>query len=274
MPSHQWKSEVWECDYDGHNAHQITHTNSYCVTPSYLIPKPGFNSGSFFYVSYVTGIPKIYIASLRDGNGRRFSYLGGNQLHPSISWQRDAITFVSDVGGNPDIYVQAFSPSVGSMGKPRQVFTSTGAQGSPVFSPNGKYIAFVSNMDGTARIYIIPRSGKGKASLLTKSYRDNTSPSWSPDGSKLVYSAKVDGIRQICCYDFRSEEEKQLTYSNVNKENPSWALDSLHIVFNSADISSCHLYIMNLNQLEPMKISSGKEEHRFPVWEPKILLDN
>jgi TolB protein len=273
-----WSADVWEGDYDGGNTHQVTHDGYYSVTPTYLPPKPGYASGSFFYVSYRTGIPKIYVASLRDGVGRRVSQLSGNQLHPTVTQQRDKIAFVSDTSGNPDLFLQDFNSDVGALGKPRQIFTSSGAQGSPTFSPDGRYIAFVSNMDGAPRVYVLNISEVAvkkrdiKATLITKQNRENTSPSWSPDGRYLCYSSKTDGIRQIWVYDFTTREERQLTQGNMNKENPSWAPNSLHIVYNASNPEESDLndlYIVNLNQSKAVKISSGTGDKRFPKWEPR-----
>lgn len=102
-------SEVWECDYDGGNPRQLTQERTTCVTPVYLPPKPGYTSGAFLYVSYILGQPKIYIASLKEGKSSRLTYLRGNQLMPAISQQRDKVAFISDVTGNPDLFLQNFS---------------------------------------------------------------------------------------------------------------------------------------------------------------------
>lgn len=273
-----WLSEVWEADYDGENAHQVIKDAGYSVTPAYVPPKPGFTAGSIFYVSYQSAQPKIFIASLKDGIGRRFSYLRGNQLMPALSRQRDKVAFISDVTGNPDLFVQAFDPEVGIIGKPQQVFASLKAtQGSPTFSPDGKQLAFVSNKDGSPRIYTINIPAPGtplkeiKAELITRHSRESSAPTWSPDGKKLAYCAKttVGGVRQIWVYDFMTKEERQLTQGAGHKENPTWAPNSLHLMYNSSGSNTCELYLINLNQADATKISSGSGEKRFPNWEPK-----
>ncbi|MGM0440046.1 MAG: Tol-Pal system protein TolB [Chlamydiota bacterium] len=276
-PSSRWVSEIWESDYDGYNAHQITNLNEYAITPVYVPPNPGYSSGSFFYVSYRIGQPKIFVATLQDGRGQRFSYLRGNQLMPAISPQRDKVAFISDVTGNADLFLQSFNPEVGPQGKPRQIFsTRRGTQASPTFSPDGKRLAFVSNKDGSPRIYVMdvpsmeaPRKITDiKATLITKQNRENTSPSWSRDGKKIAYSSMTNGVRQLWYYDLETNEEKQITTGSGHKENPCWAADSLHIVFNSSTPFASDLYIVNLNQPHPLKISSGDGEKRFPFWEP------
>ncbi len=272
----EWLSEVWESDYDGENPRQITKAGDYCVTPTYVPPLKGKAAGSFFYVSYKTGQPKIYVSSLNDGISQRLCYLKGNQLMPAISPLRDRVAFISDATGNPDLFLQPFRPEEGVTGKACQIFSSTLAtQGTPTFSPDGQRIAFVSNKDGTPRIYVMEmpqtadRVKKVEPQLLTKYNPESTAPAWSPDGTKIAYCALTDGVRQIWIYDFRKKEEVQLTKGPGNKENPSWASNSLHLVYNSTDADAGELYMINLNQTEAVKISSGNGEKRFPSWEPR-----
>jgi TolB protein len=275
--SSKWTSDVWESDYDGGNLHKITQERSFCVSPVYLPPKPGYATGGFLYVSYRLGQPKIYVASLKDGKNSRLTDLRGNQLMPAISQQRDKVAFVCDVTGNPDLFLLNFSPDKGAMGKPQQIFSAKQAtQGSPSFSPDGQRIAFVSDKDGSPKIYVmqIPPPGTTlkniKATLVSKSNRENSAPAWSPDGTKLAYCSRSKGDRQIWIYDFNTNQERQVTQGAGHKENPSWAPNSLHLVYNSSDPKFNELFIVNLNQLEPIQITFGSGEKRFPNWEPRL----
>lgn len=266
----EWISEIWECDWDGANARQLTHDESYSVTPVAIPFNPHYSNDRFLYVSYKMGQPKIYIGSLKGGEGKRLIDLRGNQLLPAISLKRDKVAFICDAGGRTDLFVQPFNPETGEVGKPIQLYSyPRSTQASPTFSPDGSKIAFVSDKDGGMRIYVIPAVSSEKranAQMISKQNRENSCPCWSADGTKLAYSAKTNGIRQIWIFDFGTGEEWQLTSGPGNKENPYWAPDSKHIVFNSTDNSSSELYIANMNQPEAMKISRGPGKKHYPTW--------
>ena len=266
-------SEIWECDWDGSNARSVTKENTYCVTPV-LIPKGGqFTKDMFLYVSYKSGQPKIFISSFDEVKGKKAVDIRGNQLLPAISKQRDQMAFICDASGRADLFVQPIRPDNGQMGTPVQLFSfPRSTQASPTFSPDGSKIAFVSDKDGSTRIYTISSKRGEKRSvpqLLSKKNRENSCPCWSPDGTKLAYSAKTDGIRQIWIYDFTTGEEAQLTSGSGNKENPCWAPNSLHLVFNSTDSNSSDLYLVNLNQPEVIKITQGPGKKHYPTWGPR-----
>ena len=241
---YEYKSEIWEIDYDGENKRQVTRENSYCITPVFFPTIGPFTENKFLYVNYKNGQPKIYLGSFKDEKGTPLVPLRGNQLLPAISRRGDMIAFISDASGRADLFVQLFSKSHGLMGKPIQAYSyPKSVQASPTFRPDGKKIAFVSDKKGTPRIFIIDTPYPGKETkprplCITKKYRHNTCPCWSPDGTKLAYSAMIDGTRQIIVYDFLTKEEIQLTTGSSHKENPTWAPNSLHLIYNTVIVYS------------------------------------
>jgi dipeptidyl aminopeptidase/acylaminoacyl peptidase len=59
-------------------------------------------------------------------------------------------------------------------------------------SPDGKWIAFVSDRDGWDHLYVVPADG-GAAVQITKGAFEVWRPSWSPDSTRLAFDANQPG---------------------------------------------------------------------------------
>ncbi len=265
-------AEVFEADYDGANPRQLTHENSFVVTPCYLPPKEGGIPTHFFYASYVDGLPKIYLSSLDTGKAAPCLQLSGNQIMPTCDLKRTKLAFISDAAGNPDLFIQPLP--LGS-GKPQQIFASRHAtQASPSFSPDGRRIAFVSNKDGQPKVYVmdIPKPGTKQADLqpklLSRFTVESSAPSWSPDGKKIAFCALTKGIRQIFVFDFEEGKERQITEGSLHKENPTFAPNSLHLLYNTTSGETNELFLTDLILQKPTQITSGGGDKQFPSWQP------
>ncbi len=78
-----------------------------------------------------------------------------------------------------------------SDGSDKREFTRHGTDSSPVFSPDGKYLAFTSRRaGGPAQLYVIPVYG-GEARQITDLPVGVSAPKWFPDGKHLAFSATI-----------------------------------------------------------------------------------
>lgn len=73
---------------------------------------------------------------------------------------------------------------------PRQFTFGEKGESSPIWSPDGKWIAFISSRDGDDNLYVIPVSG-GEARKLTDTSTGVSDPLWSPDGKSIAFSSEV-----------------------------------------------------------------------------------
>ncbi len=87
---------------------------------------------------------------------------------------------------NSDLWVV---PTSG--GEPRRLTTSTAADNSPRWSPDGKSIAFISTRGGSSQVWILPIEAGGEARQLTKLPIDASGPIWSPKGDKIAFVSEV-----------------------------------------------------------------------------------
>jgi TolB protein len=270
-----YTSEIYLCDFDGENTRAISNNKSYFVHPVF-IPKND-KCDDFLFVSYITGQPKIQLASINNFAPIPLIPLRGNQLLPSISLKKDKIAFISDAAGRADLFLQLLDENLKLKGKPIQLYSSPRAtQASSCFSPDGNKLCFVSDKDGTPRLYImnlpetIYERKRAAVHLITKKNTQNVTPTWSYDGKKIAYSAMTNKVRQIWIYDVEKDEEYQLTNDPLNKENPIFAFDSMHLVYNTEDKNESEVYIININQKKAVKITKGSGRKRFPYFEPRV----
>lgn len=272
-------NEVFEADYDGANMRQVTSEEADCLNPVYLPAKSGYTPGSFFYVSYRKGQPRIYIAPLRSGKGKAVCRIPANQFMPMPNKSRSKLAFVTDPLGRADLFVQDFDPEIGLLGKPQQIFTAyRTTASSPSFSPDGSKLAFISDKTGSPRVYMmrVPVSGgdcsQVNLELVSKESTENTCCAWSPDGKKIAYTAMTKGVRQIWVYDIATRKETQLTKGGEHKENPTWSANSLHLMYDShADGGTCSLWLHPLAVPTPVKIVAASKNARFASLEPRSI---
>src|SRR5215813_5892289 len=72
----------------------------------------------------------------------------------------------------------------------RQLTNGEKGESSPVFSPDGKWISFVSSKDGGPQLYVMPATG-GEAKKITKISTGVSDTLWSPDSKWIAFSSDV-----------------------------------------------------------------------------------
>jgi Tol biopolymer transport system component len=74
----------------------------------------------------------------------------------------------------------------------RQVTFLAGLQRNPTLSPDGRFVAFVSDQSGKSALWV-QRLGEATPRQLTFSSAEDSMPDWSPDGQSIVFRSEADG---------------------------------------------------------------------------------
>ncbi len=100
-------------------------------------------------------------------------------------------------------------------GAPQQL-TQSGHDSSPVWSPNGKTIAFLSSRSGDSQVYLLSLEG-GEAQKLTKLSTGADIVKWSPDGKTIAFTSSVypDCKDDDCNSKRDAEKEKNKVKAHV-----------------------------------------------------------
>ena len=77
-----------------------------------------------------------------------------------------------------------------------EVATTTAIETQPMFSPDGRWLAYTSNATGRLEVYVRPFPGPGEP--VTVSTNGGSSPAWNPNGRELFYvEAGTEGDRMM-----------------------------------------------------------------------------
>lgn len=74
---------------------------------------------------------------------------------------------------------------------PRPLTFGKEGSGSPVFSPDGKQIAFVRSVKGKSQLFLLKVNEGGEPVQLTDSKYGAGNPKWSPDGKQLLFTGSI-----------------------------------------------------------------------------------
>lgn len=202
-------------------------------------------------------IVKITTGLLCDG-----SLLGGLSIVPDD--KRIAFVKMVTQGGKDirDIYVLNLENW-----NVQRLTKNGGNNNFPSWFIDGKKIAFTSDRDGYARIYMMNESGE-ILGMLTKGIADNMKPACSKDGKKLTFVSFRDGNAEIYIMDSNGNNQRNLTNNPAMDIDPSWSPDSKKIVFVSDRSGNFDLYVMDINGSNVERLAENTEDEMNPAWSP------
>ena len=136
-----------------------------------------------------------------------------------------ALTDSKQIASKPDARVER-NLSIEKLYMTRQV-------GGATWSPDGKTVAFVTNLSGRDNIWLVPSEG-GWPTQLTVSDQRQTSPAWSPTGKWIAYTSDYDGDEQWDIFLVSPKTGQVVNVTNtreIAEVNPVWSPDGRYLAY-------------------------------------------
>lgn len=107
-------------------------------------------------------------------------------------------------------------------------------EANPIFSPDGNWILFESDVTGNRDLWLIPATG-GEPRQLTFDKGFDSAPFWSPDGTRIVFESERSGFKNIWILDLNSpgSDPVPLTSGIWDDADPTWSPDGNWIAYES-----------------------------------------
>lgn len=106
-------------------------------------------------------------------------------------------------------------------GSSNKTISHGGSSYNPKFSPDGKWLAFISDNTGKFEVYICSPDGSGLKKLTSKD-GNTTEYDWSSDSKHIVYESKKESVSSISVIDIATGKSENLTGERANNVNPNF----------------------------------------------------
>ncbi|MBK9062956.1 MAG: serine/threonine-protein kinase [Acidobacteria bacterium] len=161
---------------------------------------------------------------------------------------------------------------------------SPGLQQQPAFSPDGKFLAYVTDERGSLDVVVEPRGG-GAPIRVAATDADETHPAWSPDGTKIAFCSARDhggrlgvvlGQTELTeLVDGRAGDlfiAPALGGAAVKLVDdgyyPAWSPDGKRVVFQSNRGGKWDLWTISAEGGPPARLTDDADFNYQPSWSP------
>jgi Tol biopolymer transport system component len=141
----------------------------------------------------------------------------------------------------------------------------------PGFSRDGAKIAFCSNRDANYEVYTMNGDGGNQRRLTHTPDRDELTPDWSPDRSKIAFAQSPLGdwlVSEIHVMRSDGTGDTAITGDGNGDSRPIWSPDGTKILFYSKRDGHYEIYTMNPEGSSQQRLTNSPEDKAFAQWSP------
>ena len=161
---------------------------------------------------------------------------------------------------------------------PRRLTAEKGSKSSPIFSPDGQWIAFSGNYDGNLSVYVISRMGGSPRRLAYHPY-DDLVRGWTPDGKHILFASAREStsLRYHKLFTVPLEGGLPSPLPMPMAERGSFSPDGTHIAYTAYYEAfwswkryrggmTVPIWVLNLQTYDHVEIPHENASDTFPCW--------
>jgi len=167
-----------------------------------------------------------------------------------------------------------------------QLTISDQRQASPAWSPDGKWIAYISDHDGDEQwdIFLVSPANGDVVNLTNTPAISEESPAWAPDGRHLAYQVKpqTSSTFEIDVMDILTRKVRHLTTgtpAELGNVGPIWSRDGKWIAYTQQHAAGkdSNIFVVEVATGKSTLLTAHRGEHNFSAtdWSPdgkKLLI--
>ncbi|MGD8727062.1 MAG: protein kinase [Gemmatimonadales bacterium] len=232
-------------------------------------------------LAFVVG-DSLFIRDL-EGGAPAFAVRVGSQSH-SLAWSPNG-SLLAYVDGNPDFVVPGRWGNVAPStvwtvpvtgGDPVRVTSDTSLNVSPVWTPDGEHLLFISDRDGPRGLYAVQLDDAGRPRgepIRVEAGLEAHSLSLSADGRTLAYSrltfrSNIVRIALPAIGPISITEVEPVTVGNQTVENHDVSHDGRWLAYDSDLEGNQDIYLMPLDGGEPRRLTGNEADDFAPNFSP------
>ena len=208
---------------------------------------------------------EVYISDYDGANQQPITTTRQLNVNPSWSSDARAIAYAGYRNNLPSqILVSHITTGI------LQTLTKEGQNFLPVYSPDGKRIAFQSNRDFNNELYVMNADGSNQRRLTNHPDADGT-PAWSPAGNSIVFTSDRGSPGRPFLYTMNADGTglKRLPLPDSQADRGTWAPPPYNeIAYSAWTGSGWDIKVHDLSTGETRRLTFGEGSNESPSYSP------